>query len=58
MDKRSGYLAGVIVGASALVSQYVFDLDLGAFIWPLAAMTVIFAVAFIVTPADGQEPGD
>jgi hypothetical protein len=56
MDKRSGYLAGVIVGASVLVSQYVFDLDLGAFVWPIAAMTVIFAAALFVTPKDENPP--
>ncbi|MCL9983423.1 MAG: hypothetical protein NBV60_09730 [Erythrobacter sp.] len=58
MEKRSAYLAGVVVGANALIAQYVFNLGLGPFIWPLAVMTLVFAVAFIVTPADGREPGD
>lgn len=38
-----------------LVSQYVFDIDFGAFIWGIALMTVGFAAAYIVTPAN-EEP--
>ena len=55
MKKRSGYQAGVIAGASLLVSHYVFDIDFGAFIWGIALMTVGFAAAYIVTPAN-EEP--
>jgi len=55
VNKRSGYQAGVIAGASLLVSQYVFNIDFGAFIWGIALMTVGFAVAYIVTPAS-EEP--
>lgn len=38
-----------------LVSHYVFDIDFGAFIWGIALMTVGFAAAYIVTPAN-EEP--
>jgi hypothetical protein len=58
MDRRSGYRAGVIAGASALVSQYVFDIDLGAFVWGIALMTLGFAVALVVTPPDSSTPPD
>lgn len=58
MSKRSSYGAGAVVGASSLVMQYVFDIDLGSFVWGIALMTLGFAVAFIVTPAESQEPGD
>ena len=58
MEKRSGYLAGIVVGANALVAQYVFDINLGGFFWPLAVMTLIFAIAFVVTPADDKPPAD
>jgi len=56
MSKRSGYAAGAVTGAILLGSQYVFDLDLGAFVWPIAAMTVIFAAALFVTPKDENPP--
>lgn len=58
MDKRSGYLAGAVVGANALVSQYVFDIDLGGFSWGLALMTLVFAIALLVTPADDKPSTD
>jgi type IV secretory pathway TrbD component len=51
-DRRTGYRAGVIAGASLLVSQYVFDIDFGPFVWAIALMTVGFAAAFVTTPAD------
>ena len=54
MDKRGTYRAGVIAGALMLVSQYAFDIDFGPFIWAIALMTVAFAVAFIVTPAEDR----
>ena len=50
--KRSGFAAGAVTGASLLVSQYLFDIDFGSFGWGIALMTLAFAVAFIVTPAD------
>ncbi|MFO6429948.1 hypothetical protein ACLBKT_07620 [Erythrobacter sp. W302b] len=58
MDKRDGYLAGVIAGASMLVSQYAFDIDFGPFIWGIALMTLGFAVAYIVTPKDSAPSDD
>ena len=58
MDKRQGYLVGVIAGASMLVQQYVFDIDFGPFIWGIALMTVGFTVAYIVTPKDEAPSGD
>lgn len=58
MSKRSVYRAGTIVGASLLASQYIFDIDFGAFVWGIALMTLGFAAGLIVTPADRQEPGE
>ena len=58
MGKRDGYLAGVIAGASMVVSQYVFDIELGPFIWGIALMTLGFAVAYIVTPKQSAPSDD
>jgi hypothetical protein len=58
MSKRSGYAAGAVTGAILLVSQYVFDIDFGAFVWAIALMTLGFAAALITTPADRNGPAD
>jgi len=50
--KRSAYAAGAVTGTSLLVSQYLFDVDFGGFAWGIALMTLAFALAFIVRPAD------
>jgi hypothetical protein len=58
MNKRSFYLAGVWVVATALMAQYVFSIDFGSFVWGLALMVLVFAAAYFVTPADSDTPAD
>ena len=58
MDRRKAYLAGVIAGACMQVQHFVFDIDFGPFIWAGAVMTVGFAIAYIVTPAEAAPPAE
>lgn len=57
MNNRSAYLAGIVVSGTALLSQYVFNIDLGGFVWGLVVMLLVFAAAFITSPS-GKEPSD
>lgn len=58
MSKRSGYAAEAVTGAILLGSQYVFDIEFGAFVWAIALMTLGFSAALITTPADKNGSAD